>query len=190
MRRWRHWRVVVRVIRLSSCTGLVLGGTGLIRPVLTLLLIALGPLCGLLHAVHAILSSGGSCVAWRHRRRCRTVEAGLIRRPRLKSLRSGGRLRLWGRHGRPRRIHRHPLHQLLQPLALAISLRTTRTGFGAFDLTQQLSAFRPPVVDERFHVLAQALDSIFHFGIEALRLHKASLEVVESLKYFPILGHD
>ena len=53
-----------------------------------------------------------------------------------------------------------------------------------------MGSFRPSVVDKRFDILFQALDSVFHFRVELLRFVEAPVEVEEALVNLSILDND
>lgn len=96
----------------------------------------------------------------------------------MRGNRIAGRVGVWKR----RRIHAHPLHELLQPGLLTVCAGA----FGGFDGIQELAAFAATIFDERLNVLLETLYSIFHLGVELSCTFKTCVEIDVRLVYLAV----
>jgi hypothetical protein len=81
-----------------------------------------------------------------------------------------------------RRVHTHPLHELLQPGLLAVCT----TAFRGFDGVQELAAFAAAVLDERLYVLLETFNSLLHLGVELSCSLKTCVEIDVRLIYLAV----
>lgn len=89
-----------------------------------------------------------------------------------------GRVGVWKR----RRVHTHPLHEILQP-----GLLTVCTGaFSGFDGVQELAALAATVLDERLDVLLETFNGLFHLRVKLSCSLKACVEIDVRLVYLAV----